>query len=77
MNKEDYSEKVIEILCEKIDELKKENDRLRQRCDIFTPSISFSKISTTPTIPVLLCDRCHSIPCMCPKPGLNSTTTTL
>jgi hypothetical protein len=74
MTNEDYSEKVIEILCEKIDELEKEIKDLKTRFGFFLPdnttSISWTKLNDDPNTTSnvthsVICQRCGSYPCNC------------
>jgi hypothetical protein len=81
--KDDYSEKVIELLCEKIDRLEKENKELKERLIIpsihSTPTLDNSNpyLTTNPTVThTILCMICRSFPCRCTFRYSRGTCTT-
>ncbi len=75
--KEDYAEKVIELLCEKIDELEKEIKDIKYRFTTGT-TVTYGQITGTPSVTHnILCPTCGSYPCRCGCFGTGKTTFTL
>jgi hypothetical protein len=88
--KEDYSEKVIELLCEKIDKLEAELKKLKQSSTPFmtdtatnyltgdgtwtTPTMKYNKLTTTPT--TTRSTLCPICHCIPCECGHTTTTTT-
>ena len=67
--KEDYAEKVIELLCDEIDSLKKEIGDLKKRPPVVTGTINWMNSDGTWTKPTvthtIVYDRYGSYPCHC------------